>query len=592
MTLEERLAANARWILVGLVAFSIAFRVAYVAQIDGGPCSQWHRWEDGDPNFFDQWGRRIAAGDWIGDGSFHPMHGWHKRVAREYFIRQPLEEIEIRKSGRDPATVVWDRWYGGPLFHQEPLYPYLVGATYKVFGPDPRWVYAWQMILGVLSNVLIWGLARRHFGERAGLVAAAMASLCGPIAFYEMTLVRTTLTVFTTLGLCVLFERAFERNTWRAWAVAGVGLGLALLLQTTFALFGLAALGILAWRSRDRTALRAAGVVAAAAMACLVPVVARNAVVGAPLFGLSSVGTVTFVAANWPDSDPTRGWAVDDRMMARLLAETGGRFGSAMRNTLDRHSPVTFAELMGRKLKMLFHDYELPNNKNFLYYREHAPVLRIGFVGFGLILSLALFGLHAAWKRETRPWLLFATILTAAAPMLIFYVLARFRAPLTAALIPFAALGAVTLADWIRERRWKPAAIAGGLVLVTAIILFRPLPGHMRPIRSADYRVAFRTFGAPKERAAVESSDWSAAAAILATTLEDEPDEVRGLKGEPLPEGGFEIRQITDFFRAVHSRRGDYLDRLGRTEDSRRELERAETLRRSLGGVPTAPWKP
>jgi len=64
------------------------------------------------------------------------------------------------------------------------------------------------------------------------------------------------------------------------------------------------------------------------------------------------------------------------------------------------------------------------------------------------------------------------------------------------------------------------------------------------------------------------------------------------LDGTPLPEGGFEIRQITDFFRAVHARRADYLVKLGRTEEARKDAERAEALHRSLGGVPSAEWKP
>ncbi|HZL71641.1 MAG TPA: glycosyltransferase family 39 protein, partial [Planctomycetota bacterium] len=450
--------------------------------------------------------------------------------------------------------------------------------------------YAWQMALGVLSNVLIWWIARRHFGERAGLIAALLALLCGPLVFYEWTLVRTSLTVFFSLGLVFMFERALDRESKWRWAATGAALGLALLLQTVFLLFGLAAAAWLAWRSKDRW--RAAAAMSVAAFACLVPAFVRNAVVGAPLFGLSSVGTVTFAAANWPDSDPTRGWAVDDRAMARLMHDSGGDFGRAARAVLDQHDPATFAQLMIRKFKMLAHDYELPNNKNFLYYRAHSPVLYLGFVGFGVILPFALVGLYAAWKEAGRHALLFALVGSSAAPMLIFYVLARFRAPMTAALIPFAALGIVFLADELLAKRWKRAGIAGGVVLLAALCLFRPLPDHMRAIRSADYRISFKTYGAPREQAAVEASNWPAAVSTLAEALEDEPKEVRDMDGTPLPEGGFEIRQITDFFRAVHARRADYLVKLGRTEEARKDADRAEVLHRSLGGVPSAEWKP
>lgn len=591
---EAFLAARTRWILVALVAGSILFRVAYYAQIDGGPCSEWHRWEDGDPNFFHLWGRQIASGDWLTDGAFHPLHGWHKRVAYEHFLRHSAEESEYKRAGVDPARALWNRWYGEALFHQEPHYPYLIGLTYKIFGADPRAVYAWQLALGILTNLLIWWIARRHFGDLAGIFAAGLALFCGPLLFYEMTLIRTSITVFASLGILVLFERAFEKESPGRWALAGVGLGLALLIQTIFILFGIAAMALLAWRHREkwREGARAGAAVAVGALACMTPAFVRNAVVGAPVFSLSSVGTVTFVAANWPDSDPTRGWAVDERAMARLMSDTGGAFGGAMRDTLDRHSPVTFAQLMGRKLKMLLHDYELPNNKNFLYYRGHAPILWAGFVGFGLILPFALVGLYGAWKGFDRHALLYFLVAASAAPMLIFYVLARFRAPLAAALIPFAAFGIVRLAEWILEKKWKPAGIAGGVVAITALWMFRPLPEHMRPIRSADYRVAFKTHWAPRERIFVEASYWGKAEAVLAEALRDEPDEVRRLDGSPLPEGGFEIRQITDFFRSLHARRAGYLTKLGREKEAAAEDAAAERLRKSLGGVPTAPWRP
>ena len=591
---EARLAAHSLWILIGLIAGSVLFRVAYYASIDGGPCSRWHQWEDGDPNFFDLWGRRIAEGDWLTNGSVHPLHGWHKRVAYEHFLRHRAEEAEGKAAGRDPARDLWNRWYGEKLFHQEPLYPYLIGVTYKIFGADPRAVYAWQLALGVLTNLLIWWIARRHFGDLAGAIAAGLALFCGPLQFYEMTLVRTSLTVFASLGLLALFERALDRGTWVRWGLAGVGLGLALLLQTIFILFALGAVAVVAWRHRDRhrEGLRAAAALALGTVACLAPAFIRNAVVGAPLFGLSSVGSVTFVAANWPDSDPTRGWAVDERAMARLMSETKGDFGKAMRTTLDQHSPVTFFQLTVRKLKMLLRDYELPNNKNFLYYRWHAPILAVGFVGFGLILPFALVGFHAAWKERGRHALLFWLIVSSAAPMLLFYVLARFRAPLAAALIPVAAFGVVQLLELILAKSWRPAVIAGGVVVVTALGMFRPLPGHMRPIRSADYRIAFRTWGGPREQQAVADGDYTKAVGVLEEALREEPAEVRALEGKVLPEGGFEIRQITDFFRSLHARRAGYLEKLGKTQEAAAEAAKADALRRSLGGVPSAPWTP
>ena len=55
---------------------------------------------------------------------------------------------------------------GGLTFYQEPLYAYLMAVTYKIFGGDHRWVaFSGSSVLGVLTNVLIYLLARRMFGD-------------------------------------------------------------------------------------------------------------------------------------------------------------------------------------------------------------------------------------------------------------------------------------------------------------------------------------------------------------------------------------------------------------------------------------------
>ena len=73
-----------------------------------------------DARVFDDWGRRIAGGD-----------GW----------------------GR------------AEVFDLPPLYAYLLGVFYTVFGYSPRGVVVIQALLGVASAVLVYRLGRRHFGS-------------------------------------------------------------------------------------------------------------------------------------------------------------------------------------------------------------------------------------------------------------------------------------------------------------------------------------------------------------------------------------------------------------------------------------------
>ena len=110
-------------------------------------------------------GRRdLAADDWLQDRALHPLHGWHLDMARAYLSQHPgaadsitWQEVDAKPS---PERKLWDEWYGQKRFHQEPLYPYLVAATYRVFGDAVQNVFAWQMLLGCATNVLIYLLAQ------------------------------------------------------------------------------------------------------------------------------------------------------------------------------------------------------------------------------------------------------------------------------------------------------------------------------------------------------------------------------------------------------------------------------------------------
>ena len=64
-----------------------------------------------------------------------------------------------------PEHKLWDDWYGQKRFHQEPLYPYLVAATYRLWGDDVRHVFAWQLLLGWETNVLIYLLAPNYLAK-------------------------------------------------------------------------------------------------------------------------------------------------------------------------------------------------------------------------------------------------------------------------------------------------------------------------------------------------------------------------------------------------------------------------------------------
>lgn len=577
--------ASRTWLLV-VVGLSIAVRLVYFAQAGHGALLALNRWDQSDMAFFDRWARVIAAGDWLGERPLHPQHAWHLEIARRHFEASPADPAARTETGpasaEEASAQLWNRWYGGRTFHQEPLYPYLVALTYRLLGPDPRFVFAWQLGVGVLANVLVYLVAARLFPAPVPAVASALALLCSPLLFYEMVLLRESLIAAAGLGLVLLVLRAEERPSALAWGSLGLAAGLSLLLKSSFALFLLPALAVLVLRPRPTwagTARLGASLAAGLALA-LAPLVARNLAVGAPPLAASSVGAVTFVNANTEDYPPEVGFFVSLAHAPRIMGESDGRFGAAAVAALRTHpGPASYARQLLGKLRSAWHGYEIPDNCSFDLYRLHATILRMP-VTFFVLGPLALVGLFLAVPAP-RAWPLLLLLLSSLGTMLVFYASSRFRLPLLAAAIPLAALALVRVGGLLAARRVVPGLAALVAVALAFAWTSRP-PGPGRvPLRGADCRLPFVLYHGPRMEAAQARSDWSGMAAAMGEALSAEPGFVREL-GPERPPVGEDAYQCGLVFAAAHANAAHALEKLGRAEAAASHAQRAARLDAAL----------
>ncbi len=582
--LERALATRCGWVCLAIVVVSAALRIAYFAELSAGPCLWQHRARETDMAFFDEWARLIADGDWLTDRSLHPDHIWYRRIAEAYFQAYPDRRAAWERAPdgtvRDPAEALWDHWYDGKCFHQEPLYPYLIAATYRVFGPDVRWVFAWQMALGVCTHLLIYLIARRYFGELAAVVAVTLAVFCGPLLFFDLVLLRTTPTVFAALALVYLTGTVLARDRWPWWLLLGLCGGTTLLLQSSFVLFGCAVLGALVWRRRRQPILlaRHVGALVLGAVLALAPAIARNVAVGVRSLALSSVAPIVFVAGNLADSDPMYGFQVNAARAARIMAATDGRFGATVRTTLRTHtSGLSYVRQLLGKLYAAGHWYEQPNNANFYYYRLHAMTLRLTVVTFAGVIGLGVVGAVLLLLQRRAAWPLLAMLLTTLVPMLLFYVLARFRTPLLATLLPLAGYTAVRAADWLLPRRFGHAAAVLAGVAALSFVSLQPLPPGKPLITAFDYNAPYAAYYGPLEQRARDAGDWQQAADILRSSLRYEPPEVRAFGPARRAADEHEM-ELVRLYMAVYQRLADDLAHAGQPAAAAVAEERARAL--------------
>ncbi|MGQ0719938.1 MAG: ArnT family glycosyltransferase [Candidatus Eiseniibacteriota bacterium] len=565
---------------VVLLVLAALARVFAWQGLASGPASTAHRWDQSDMHFFHELATRIVEGDVLLNGTFHPIgHRWRLQVAREYLDRHPGESEALARAAAErgvfgPEVLLWERWLGEKRYYQEPLYTYLVAASIRLLGDDMRWVFAWQVLVGIGTVLLIHAAAARCFGEPAGFVAGLLAVGYAPLLFYEFVLLREALLAFAGIGLVVLLLRAARRDDLRSWLIAGLGCGAALLLKSVFAPIVLGALAYVGWTHRRRPgqAVRFAAALVLGVVCCLAPVVVRNAMVGADPFSLAGPGLANPFTSLAP-AEVRVGSAVHEFAdYGEAIEQSGGRLLPALAATIRSHgSAADFAEYLGRKFLHVWHWYEIPSNVNFHAYEAGAAVLRALPVRFVFAAPLALLGLVMAGRRLIAPaWPLTLAVVGSLATLVAFEHNSRLRIGLVPLLLPFAGFALVRTAHWIREGRWLSSGAALAGTALVALFVARPLPAGQERIGPVDCAVPLQTFYEPRSQDAAARGEWGEAARLLQEGMRVAPSWLRAPAAGRTLTG--EERQLAALWVNVHERCAEYLRRAGRDGDAHRRL--------------------
>jgi 4-amino-4-deoxy-L-arabinose transferase-like glycosyltransferase len=119
--------------------------------------------------------------------------------------------------------------YYGKFGWWPPVYPFLLGATYALFGVDHRIVVFAQVALGTLLCWLVYRLGRRWAGERVGLIAALLVAVSPTYVFATNLLASENL--FTLLLVLALLLATDPHAGRGRLAGAGIFFGLAALTR-------------------------------------------------------------------------------------------------------------------------------------------------------------------------------------------------------------------------------------------------------------------------------------------------------------------------------------------------------------------------
>jgi len=376
-----------------------------------------------------------------------------------------------------------------PTAHWSFLYVLFLASVFGLSGADPLAARLIQAVLcGVLQPLLTWRIGRRLFGERVGLVSAALAAFYSYFAFYGGALVTEALYIVALLWVLDLATRLGARSCCGAapsgywlWVQLGLSLSVAALLRQVALLFLPVILLWIVWPTIQRSssfwdALRSCRPMMTRVAVCVaIPIVAiipwtlRNYAVFDRVVLLNTNAGFVFFWANHP---------VHGNTFIPILPGDGSEYGNLIPEELRALNEAELDKaLLERGLVFVVQDpfryirLSISRVKEYFKFwpsRASSALSNCArVISFGLCLPFFVSGLLIAARRSAS--LSGAAVLEDAhlrgislimilaglysLVHVLTWTLVRYRLPVDAMLMPFAALSMVHLFD-----RINPAA--------------------------------------------------------------------------------------------------------------------------------------
>ncbi len=165
-----------------------------------------------------------------------------------FVVTTPLPEF------RDAATYSWPAWnlINGngysmdkhppytPTAHRGPTYPLFLSGIYLIFGRNYLVVQLIQALIGAITCILVYVIAKRFFDHKIAITSALIVAILPSLVYFTNHVITEVLFTFLLVILCYALMKAFETQKKSIFAIAGILLGISVLCRPEMLLFPLA----------------------------------------------------------------------------------------------------------------------------------------------------------------------------------------------------------------------------------------------------------------------------------------------------------------------------------------------------------------
>jgi hypothetical protein len=380
-----------------------------------------------------------------------------------------------------------------PTAHWSFLYTLFLSAAYFVFGINPLIARVIQCILtGVLQPFLAWRIGGRLFGPRVALVSAALTAFYGYFVYYSVALVTEGFYILAILwildistALAASSNHPHGIKQLRPWVHLGLASAAAVLLRQVFLLIVPVVLAWICWRIiRQHQSesgswkkvvfplLHRLFLVSTLVVACILPCTIRNYLAFGQFVFVNTNAGFAFFWGNHPSHGT---------QFIPILPGDGSRYGTLIPDELRTLNEAQMDRaLLQRGVAFVLEDptrYVLLSISRAGEYFKFWPSQDSGalsnlvrVLSFGLCLPFLLSGVlialfHTRCREQNieprhHPAAVLLLLVSGIYCLihLLTWTLVRYRLPVDAILMPFAALSMLSAYDWL-FRSVRPAPV-------------------------------------------------------------------------------------------------------------------------------------